>query len=182
MPRATAATVPSEEEEAPQSRKPSFPIYFSIATDGPMPGAHNLLHVHAWFSEELQWKRNILPQNGEIRRGARLSDEVVEGLRVGAIPVRQAMEELQEWLSRFQGIRTPVTSALAFWHLIYHMQQVTDKIPFASNCVDVGSFYAGAHADLKAMRAVKGKDPARALEQRVKMVADAIAYANDMRW
>src|SRR5580658_5988807 len=109
----------------PVTKNNTLPIYFSVATDGMMPGVHNLLHVSAWYSDGVTWERNILPQNGRVRSGAGISEEVREKLAIGAVPVTQAMEELVSWLERFHGLRLPVISSVGYWHLAHHLYALT---------------------------------------------------------
>ncbi len=167
---------------APPTEREVFPIYISVVTDGPIPGRNNLLALRAEFSPTMKWERNILPQNGRIRPAARLSQDIVSSLSTDAVPVETAMREFSEWLTRFHGARLPVTSAVAFWHLVYHMSEFTEKLPFLANPIDVNSFHAGAHGNLKATRLVKGKDPDKALTQRKKIVEEAIAKSQDMNF
>jgi len=162
--------------------KPIFNIYFALVTDGPIPGRHNLLHVSARFSPEITWSRNILPQNGAVRQGARLTSELIVQLQRGAIPIRQAMTELVEWLDRFKGFRLPVTSGLGFWHLLYHMHELGDKMPFVSNPIDVNSFYAGSQGDLQRGKVVKGKEPSSVMAQRLAIVAEACEQGGKLQW
>ena len=181
MPTPATATTP-DPDVAPPTEREVFPIYMSVVTDGPLPGVHNLLHLSVEFAPTLRKSWNIIPQNGRIRPGARLPEAVQATLSRGAVSVGEAMAELETWLTRFQGARLPVTSAVAFWHLLYHMSQYTSKLPFLANPIDVNSFHAGAHGNLKATRLVKGKDPEKALAQRKKIVEDAIKKAEDMNF
>lgn len=181
-PRPMPVPVPAQVDPIIPSEKTTFPIYFTVVTDGPIPGRHNLLHLSCEFGPDLRWSRNITPQNGRIREGARLSPELIVKLRVGAIPVAQAMQELITWLDRFKGRRLPVASAMGFWHVFYHMSAVAEKPPFVSNPIDVNSFHAGSEGDLLKGRLVRGKDPAPAMEQRIRIVKEACENGGGFRW
>lgn len=163
---------------------PILPIYFTLVTDGPVPGEANLLHVSAQYSPDLRWERNILPQNGRIRAGCGIGPELRERLATGALLIRDAMRELTKWLDRFKGIRLPVTSAVAYWHLVFHLRAVTgaDDFPLLLSPLDVNSFWAGAHGDLSVSRRVRGKDPWKAFTQRESIVRDAIAHVKENQW
>ncbi len=186
-PRATTANAvptptavpPTEPREARE--KSIIPIYFTLVTDGPLPGAHNLLHVQARFSPEVTFEQNITPQH-TLRSGSGLGEELVRKLAVGAVPVATAMKDLDTWLQKFHGARLPVSSALAFWHLVYHMNAYTTKIPFLSNPIDVNSFFAGASGDLTKSRLVRGKDPWKAMAQREAIVKEAVETAGELKW
>lgn len=169
-----------EATATPKARE-VIPIFFAIVTDGQIPGRHNLLHVSAHFSETLTWSRNIQPQHA-LREQAGLGPELLMRLQRDAIPVGQAMEELTTWLERFQGRRLPVTSSVAYWHLLYHLSAVSMKIPLLNNPLDVSSFYAGAKGDLGAGKLIVGKDPTRTMAQRQALVAEAISESGSFKW
>lgn len=159
-----------------------FPIYFTLVTDGWKPGHHNLLHLNAYHSPELQRSWNIIPQHFPIRVGTRLKPELIAKLREGAVDVDVCMRELVIWLERFKGKRLPVVSCVAFWHLMHHMSEVTNKMPFVSNPIDVNSFYAGSQGDLCKGRFVTKRDPCLAQQQRLLLVSTAIEKAKEILW
>lgn len=182
MPSSRAAVAVPETAPTSTTAEPTekvrIPIYFSIVTDGPLPGSNNLLHIQARFDDAVRFERNIRPQH-PLRPGSGIGSELLTKLEQNAIPVRQAMEELIAWLDRFKGARIPVTSAMAFWHLIYHMHSVTSKMPFVSYPIDVNSYYAGAQGDVTKHKLPRGKDPWKAMEQRINIIRDAADGGGD---
>jgi len=178
---ATATAVAATAPPSPPKERTIIPIYFTVVTDGPLPGVNNLLHIQARFSDDLRWERNIRPQY-PLREGVGLGQELQTKLAVGAIPVSQAMRELIVWLDKFKGERLPVVSGVAFWHLIHHMSGVTTKMPFLSNAIDIASFYAGASGDLTKFKHTRGKDPWKAMAQRVTIVKEATELAGELKW
>lgn len=182
--RVTAATTPPVEvplTPTPPKEKSIIPIFFTVVTDGPLPGVHNLLHIQARFSDDVRWERNIRPQH-PIRPGVGIGQELLTKLAGGAIPVGQAMQELIVWMDRFKGERLPVASGIAFWHLVHHMSAVTGKLPFLSNSIDIASFFAGASGDLTKFKNTRGKDPWKAMAQRVAIVKEATDLAGELKW
>lgn len=164
--------------------RPILPIIFTLVTDGPIPGENNLLHVSAQFAPEVRWERNIRPQTGAIRPHSGIGPELQTALAKDAIPVRQAMQELVVWLDRFKGLRLPVTSAVGYWHLVYHLKQLTGlaDFPLLMSPIDCNSFYAGAHGDLTVSKLVRGKDPWKAMPQRQAIIAEAVTRAKEGLW
>jgi len=174
------ATAGTKQKKSPQISQ-VIPIYFSLVTDGPVPGEANLLHISAEFSPELKFSVNILPQK-KIRSGVGIGQELQTRLAEGAVPMREALRLLVGWLGRFEGDRLAVTSALPYWHLIWHIRQSGMEMPLLYSPVDVGSFYAGAYGDLLKKKLIRGKDPSKALAQRKSIIADAIEKAKEIKW
>lgn len=164
--------------------RPVLPIIFTLVTDGPIPGENNLLHVSARYAPNVKWERNIRVQTGAIRQHSGIGPELQAALEKDAVPVRQAMQELLVWLDRFKGLRLPVTSAVAYWHLVHHMKQLTGvaEFPLLMSPIDCNSFFAGAHGDLTISKLVRGKDPWKAVTQREAIIAEAIKRAKDGLW
>lgn len=161
--------------------KPSFPIYFTIVTDGQMPGRANLLQVTAYFQDTLQRTWNILPQSS-VRATKGLTMEVLMGLAIGAIPIRQAMEELTIWLKRFEGQRIPITSGMDFWHLYYHMSALPGDLPFRAWPIDIKSFWAGSHGDLTKNRiGLQGRGDV-VIAARLATITEAVAQSQTLKW
>lgn len=175
-------------QAAKQGERPTLPIYFTLVTDGPLPGESNLLYVGAQSAspggEGVTWERCITPQNGRIRPHCGIGEALAAKLARGAVPVTQAMRELVEWLQRFHGLRLPVTSSVGYWHLVYHLSHVTGlkDFPLLMNPIDCNSFWAGSRGSLQAARLVRGKDPWSAQNQRTKIIQEAIMNATGDIW
>lgn len=175
----TAAVTPKPLPKRPP--KPRFAIHISVVTDGALPESSNLLAIQAFHSENLQWRRNILPQH-PLRQTERVPQEVRTQITVGAIPLSQAIQEFGVWLEKFKGSRVAVTSAVAFWHLQYHFQRILGKSPLLMHPIDVSSYLAGAATNLLNKAPLISKDPLVSLQERMKLISTAEKSARASRW